>query len=260
MEKNCTHCSNTYELNFCSYCGQKKYTRIDRKYIWEEIQYTLVHVNKGFLYSIKTIAQNPGKTARAFIDGDRVNHYKPISLAFVLAGISAFISIKVIKLYKAMEALATPKYKTEFMDDVYHISQEYNSFLMLAFIPIVAIFTKFVFRKWGHNYYEHVVMNAFGTSLYLIFNILILYPILFFFKDNHVLINSLSLATFFLIPIYMTWFFKGFYNDKPLKTIVLKIFFIILMLLAVYILLIIAGVVYAFIAGPESLKYLAPKK
>jgi hypothetical protein len=53
IENSCSHCSNPIEVNFCSNCGQKKYKRIDRKYIWDEIQYTLVHVNKGFLYSLE---------------------------------------------------------------------------------------------------------------------------------------------------------------------------------------------------------------
>jgi hypothetical protein len=53
MEKNCPNCNRVITGNFCSNCGQKKYKRIDKKYIWEEIQYTILHTNKGFLYSVK---------------------------------------------------------------------------------------------------------------------------------------------------------------------------------------------------------------
>ncbi|MBC8645230.1 DUF3667 domain-containing protein [Flavobacterium lindanitolerans] len=69
----------------------------------DEVQYLAVHTNKGFFYSLKNVARNPGKTAKKFIDGDRVNHYKPILLAFVLSGISAFLSFKVIKSDVIME-------------------------------------------------------------------------------------------------------------------------------------------------------------
>ena len=261
MQNNCTHCANIHEGNFCNYCGQKKFHRIDRKYIWDEVQYTLIHFNKGFMYSIKSIAKNPGKTARSFVDGDRVNHYKPISLAFVLAGISAFLSYKVIGLDKAMQKATTSlNQNTGFMNDFMRYTIDYNSFIMLALAPLVAIFTWFALRKWGHNFYEHVVMNAFGVSLYLIYTIVITYPIMFFLKSDIDLLIKFSMVPFLIVPFFMIWFYKGFYSEKSLKTIILRVLFIVFLLLLVYILLIVAGIIYVIITGPESLQYLTPKK
>jgi ribosomal protein L37E len=258
IENSCSHCSKNIYENFCSNCGQKRYKRIDRKYIWDEIQYTLVHVNKGFLYSIKSILKNPGKTAREFIDGDRVSHYKPISLAFVLATISAAISINVIKLYKMMEiVMINSKMNSHFMQETMPIVNKYNAYGMLLFVPIVAIFTKFVFRKWGHNYYEHVIMNAIGVVFYLICTILVLYPIVYFMRGNPALVVQVSMFSFLLIPIYMIIFFKGFYPEKPLKTIILKILFMVFMLFVAYILTIfvIIGLIALF-KGAGSLDYM----
>lgn len=53
MNNTCPNCKNIIHGNFCSDCGQKSYRRIDKEYIWEELQYTLLHTNKGFLYSVK---------------------------------------------------------------------------------------------------------------------------------------------------------------------------------------------------------------
>jgi Protein of unknown function (DUF3667) len=102
MENNCQNCNHVIVENFCSNCGQKKYKRIDKKYVLDEIQYTLLHTNKGLFYSIKKLLKNPGKTAREYIDGNRVNHYKPILLIFLLSGISAFISYKVLGFAEVM--------------------------------------------------------------------------------------------------------------------------------------------------------------
>jgi hypothetical protein len=44
-----------------------------------------------FLFRVKTL-RNPGKTAREYVEGNRVDHYKPIALTFVLAGIYICIS------------------------------------------------------------------------------------------------------------------------------------------------------------------------
>jgi hypothetical protein len=82
MAEQCTHFALTFEGNFCSSCGQKKIKCINRKYLWEEIQYTLLYTNKGLLYSLKKIARNPGKTAREFIEDDQASHYKSILPVF----------------------------------------------------------------------------------------------------------------------------------------------------------------------------------
>jgi hypothetical protein len=105
MEATCLNCTTEIVQNFCANCGQKKYKRIDRKYIWDELQYSTVHMNKGFFYSLKNTLKNPGKTARTFIDGNRINHYKPIALAFILSGISSFISFKIVGLGEIMSAI-----------------------------------------------------------------------------------------------------------------------------------------------------------
>ena len=117
--------------------------------------------------------------ARAFIDGDRVNHYKPISLVFILATISAFLSISVVKVYEKMGAfMIENKMAAGSMLENMSFVNKYNSYLMILFVPVVALFTRWVFRKWGHNYYEHIIMNAIGVSLYLLLLIFIFYPIL----------------------------------------------------------------------------------
>lgn len=92
MSEICKNCQGEIAFNFCANCGQKKAKRIDGKYVKDELQYVLIHTNKGFFYSLKKVVRNPGKTASEFIDGNRVNHYKPILMVFLLAGISAFIT------------------------------------------------------------------------------------------------------------------------------------------------------------------------
>jgi Protein of unknown function (DUF3667) len=261
MENSCIHCSSNFSENFCNYCGQKKYKRIDRKYIWDEIQYTLVHVNKGFLYSVKSIISNPGKMARAFVDGDRVNHYKPISLVFILATISAFFSITIVKLYEKMGTFMI-QHKLGSAATLENMSfvNKYNSYIMILFVPIVAIFTKWVFRKWGHNYYEHIIMNAIGVSLYLIWLILLMYPILYFVKDNNSLFMQITAASFLIIPIFMVIFFKEFYAEKPLKTVILKVLLLVLLLLVSYFAVIFIGTIsFIIIKGPAAMKALQVK-
>jgi hypothetical protein len=252
----CCNCANTKVENFCAVCGQKKYRRIDRKYLVEELQYTFLHVNKGFLFTIKSIIKNPGKTAKDFLDGHRVNHYKPILLAFVLAGISSFISLKLLNLDDLMLNTMTnnPNQKAakEFSSKFMSFVSNYNSFLMMLFIPLVAVFTRLAFRSKGHNYYEHVILNTFGQSAYLLMMIIVFYPIFLFLKDDPDKIISLSLLSYLFVPLIMFWFYKNVYTKMSSGSIILRILAIIgLGLISYVVMIFIMIIVLVIIYGPE---------
>ena len=264
MMESCFNCGNSVTENYCAHCGQKKYSRIDKKYIVNELQDTILQTNKGFLFSLKNILKNPGRTAKEFIDGSRISHYKPILLAFLLSGISAFISFKIIGFKEIIEQYYSQQnMSSPLMIDILSFTTSYNSIIMLSFIPLLGIVTKIAFRKWGQNYYEHIVMNAYILSVYTIVNIVIIYPILFFLKTDANLFFQTSGLSILTIPLIMIWFFKGFYKDKSLKSIFVRVLLIILLsflgFIILIILAIIAGFIFAFIKGPEALEYIQPQ-
>lgn len=264
MIESCSNCGKPVNDNFCGFCGQKKYIRIDRKYIVNELENTILQTNKGFLYSIKNLIINPGKTAREFIEGSRVNHYKPILLAFLLSGISAFISFKIIGLMEIMEAYYSKQnMSSQLMTDYLSFTSSYNSIIMLSLVPFFALITKLSFRKWENNYYEHIVMNAYILSLYTMINILILYPIMFFLKNESDIVIHLSSLSLLSVPLILIWFFNGYYKEKSLKKIIGRVLLIILLTILSFILLmivsVIGGVIFAMLKGPEALEYLKPK-
>jgi len=264
MENTCLNCNHLITENFCTYCGQKKYKRIDRKYLTDEVQYMVIHTNKGFFYSLKNIIKAPGKTARDFIDGNRVNHYKPLLMAFVLSGISAFISFKIIDMNSVMEryfaAHTEQKIAVSWMNDLTSVMSSYSSALMLLLIPIVSIVTVLVFRKWGQNYYEHIIMNTYIQILYTIISIVLLSPIMYFLKDSPdtfmlVVVGS----TFIIYPIIMTWFYKQFYSQKSMRDVIIKVLLLMAVGIILYIGLIFAVAIYMIITNPAMFLQIPPK-
>lgn len=265
MEVTCLNCNNEIKQNFCSNCGQKKYKRIDRKYIWDEIQYSTVHMNKGFFYSIKNTLINPGRTARTFIDGNRINHYKPIALAFILSGVSAFISFKIIGYGDIMTSLQEEQVaKSQMMQEINAFNQSYSALQFLALIPFFALFTKWSFKSWGHNFYEHVVMNAFILAYYNIICIILFYPIIYFFKENVSVVMTMTTVATMSFLIIIPYFFKEFYREYPFKQILKRfLFFLVLATIFSVILFtiaIIGYVTYHAIFHPELLEQFAPDK
>ncbi len=222
----CANCGHEITQNFCPNCGQKKFRRIDGKYIKEEIQYTILHTNKGFFYTIKNLIKNPGRTTKDYLDGNRVNHYKPILLAFVLSGITTFISYKFINLGEVLN-----EFFTERMDgkqsslDINNLNTflaNYISMIMMSMIPMASIISYLVFRKQGHNYFEHVVINAFLYCFWALCTALVLYPVMFIMKSADWVVY-LSFASLPLFVPFIVWFYKGIYQHLSLGKVIFKV-------------------------------------
>lgn len=262
MENNCLNCNHPILENFCSHCGQKKYKRIDRKYVIDEAQYLLVHTNKGFFYSVKKIIQNPGKTAREFIDGNRVNHYKPILLAFLLSGISAFLSYKVLGFNEIMQDYyKQQELSYSALTNMMSFVSSYSAAIMVFLIPVISVFTKLLFRKWGQNYYEHVIMNAFFQCYYTIITVVLLYPFLYIFRHDPTAFVFITTLAILVIPFILVWFYKGFYQERSLNHIILRILLLMLMGFVVYVIAIFAILIVLIIKyGPEVLLQFQPSK
>jgi hypothetical protein len=242
MESTCSNCDGSVTIHYCPSCGQKKYRRIDKKYLVEEIQYTLLHVNKGFLYSVKSLLRNPGKTAREYIEGSRVNHYKPILLAVLTSGLYAFISMKLID-PAAIYAQSDPQTAQE-TKGIADFMLHYWNFITLALIPLFAILTRFVFRKQEENYFEHIVMNAYMQSLFSILYIVIFIPVSLFLLSTPSLFLAWNNAALLLYPVGLVWFFRTYYPNLKLSVIIGKVLLMFLMVLLAGLALSIAYAIY----------------
>lgn len=221
---------------------------------------------KAFFYSIKSILKNPGKTAREFVEGNRVNHYKPILLAFVLSGIATFITYKVLGFTEIMAAFYKERnIGAKATADILAFFSSYTTLIMLSLIPFFALTTKIAFKKWGHNYYEHIVMNAYILSYYTLISIIIIYPAMYIFRHSApAIMLAIAQYSILLVPVILGLFFKEFYKDKPVKAVYLKVLVILGLVLLAYILLLvlvaIAVVIYSMQYGPEAINNIPKPK
>jgi len=249
MSEICKNCSTEIQLNFCGNCGQKKAKRIDRNYIKDELQYTVLHMNKGFFFSIKQILKAPGKTAREFLEGNRVNHYKPILLVFVIAGISAFLTNTFIHPVEIMQKYseAHPMKSAFDLNTTNKIIYNYQSFVMLFTIPFMAFFTWLVFKKWGYNYYENVIINAYSLVFLLLLSIIFVLPIQYFFRGNPELFVIIPTIVSFLLMILMfPWFYINLYDKKSAGDVILRLLLLAITLFATLIIFtVVVGIIYA---------------
>jgi hypothetical protein len=55
---------------------------------------------------------------------------------------------------------------SKLMSDVFTFISSYYAILMILLLPVFAFITRIPFKKQGHNYYEHIVMNSYVVSYY----------------------------------------------------------------------------------------------
>lgn len=146
-----------------------------------------------------------------------MNHYKPVLLVFLLSTISTFIMYKMIGMGEILEGyfieMKVPDASK--MNQYMAWMSNYYPVMMMLMIPVFAFITKIAFRKWEHNYYEHFVMNAFFLSFFNVFNIILIYPVMYLIKNNPILFMNLSNGLMHIGSIFLLiWFFRGFYQEK----------------------------------------------
>lgn len=244
----CKNCEHVFQGNYCSNCGQKTNTvRLNWHYIQDEIKYTVLHVNKGLLYTIKQLFTRPGHTVREFLEGKRVQHYKPILLLFVLAGINGllfhfFPAEEFILNNNPTNQLSATKqveFTKKYMD---WLSKNYTLFELIL-LPIYAFCSWLAFKKYGYNYIENIIINCFATSQRLMIGIA-LFPIQYFMVGTPYFFVFSFLT---VVPSigYTAWLIIQLYKNQDLGWVILRMLLFVFNIFLCFILLMIACIILA---------------
>lgn len=260
----CKQCETNFQGEFCPRCGQRKFTRINARYVRSEFTDSVLKMNHGFLFTLKGLLTRPGKVARDYIDGRRQMHARPFRMAVLLTVISSFIAFKLLGMSDIM--LQTQYYQNtissldgdsgaENMKSMLSFYYNYSSVIMLLMIPSFALITKIAFYRWGQNYYEHLVINAFYFSFSTLVNILFIDLLILIFRNRPESVYVISQISLLLFPLLVFWFFKTFYIEKSAGEVLLRILALIGLLLALILVLIIIGtlavILYFLIMGVD---------
>lgn len=244
MNKSCKNCGEVAQSNYCSNCGQSTETgRINFHYLSHEIQHSVLHVDRGILYTVKELLTRPGCTIKNYLEGKRVNYFKPFAFVVILGTIYGFIA-------HFFNAYPESSLMTEMGDEYARYNQmtlewlySHYSMVMLSLTPLSALSSFLIFRKSGYNYLEHLVIYSYiiGTQIFLF-----LISYIFYYNFPSIWIVYIVSA---LAYCYNIWVLFQLFNDGAwLKTIVRVLISLVLAMLMILTVSMIASffIVYFF--------------
>jgi hypothetical protein len=213
MATTCKNCGRSFEGDFCNQCGQSAATRrLNARFLRQDIQQGLLNFDNGIFYTARQLFTRPGHTIREYIEGKRANHYKPISLVLVLAGVLALLSH-----FPGVHAMEMVKNIDLNPDNIFirynQWIETHQSLVELINLLLFTVCTFLAFRKRGYNFIEHLVLNAFITGQRLIIDIA-------FFPLQYLGDRTSSASLYFTVISAIQaaawfWVLFQFFNTQP---------------------------------------------
>lgn len=182
---NCARVTDGPEQKFCPACGQPTPAhRIDWHFLGHELEHSVLHMDRGILYSLKELMLRPGHLMRAYLDGQRAKQVKPLLLLMITAAAVVLLGKYLLGgdlVGSAMQAgysqgramggndVADPAVVTRsFAAARDWINTHLTAFTLLC-LPLEAAAFWLAFRGRGLNYPEWLVVSAFLTVQTFVF-------------------------------------------------------------------------------------------
>lgn len=189
----------------------KKLKRIDSSYIIHEIKH-LLHIESGFLFTVKHLFISPGKLVRGFIFEDRSKVTKPViflifsTTIFTLALHSLHIEYQFFAIKNKNESI--DKYLEQ--EIINNWLNNHVGYASLFFGFLIALWTMLFFKKHKFNIYEITILLCYSFGQ--LFLILLSFSLLaFLFKNNFISFTGIIIGY-----LYVSWSIGQFFGEKKI--------------------------------------------
>ncbi|MGY3087773.1 hypothetical protein ACVWYF_000799 [Hymenobacter sp. UYAg731] len=208
----CLNCGHAVPDRYCGRCGQDAHHthRLTLKDMPHDVLHSIWHVDKGIIYTLKTMVLRPGPTIRAYLAGQRVDHFRPLSLLFLITGLYAL-------LFSVLHIDMMPPRDHTMPEAVYQMQRSFSTFFMkyltwcyLATVPAWALAARLFLRRGGYNYAECLIIAAFITAINNFITLLLL-PITYAYSGTP-RIQTFSFYALLLVIAYASWAYGSLLN------------------------------------------------
>ncbi|SET54830.1 Protein of unknown function [Hymenobacter actinosclerus] len=200
----CLNCGHTVPDRFCGRCGQDAHHthRLTMADMLHDIPHSIWHIDKGILYTLKTMIFRPGHTIREYLAGKRIDHFRPLSLLLIITSTLALLT-SVLHISAAPREPGIPDSVWQMQEIILTVYTKYISWFHLAMVPVMALFARLFLRRGGFNYAECLIIAAFLTAILNFFALLFL-PVTYTFSGTLLVLKS-NLVLGALSYAYAAW-------------------------------------------------------
>ena len=194
---------------------EAKIERVTTKTMFKSLL-AILNLEKGIFYTAWEMIKSPGDAMRRYLFEDRNKFIEPLKFLVLTIPIYLFLSLKVFPtgtFFDGMEqgfnagAQSMPEEQAAQAKLLLQYLKNYSNFLLLLTVPISAIWTYFLFRKYHLSYGEHLVLNAFLYAFLTLLGI-VLMPLTTYAPQG---------LNFFIILLnlsYIAYFIRDFFRKS----------------------------------------------
>ena len=181
---------------FCPSCGAKVVpSRLTYKGLFTDILERFFDFDNSFYRTVKTMTIHPEKVVESYVDGVRKRFLNPMSylgIALALSGFIFFIMKKLVmdEIDFGVLGVGDSPSNTKIMD----ATLEYNSFIFMAYIPLIAIAAILTFNKRDYNLPEHLVSATYTLAHLSILTFPISVFILLYIPEDYLIYSYLTIV------------------------------------------------------------------
>jgi len=170
------------------------------------------NVERGVVYTIKQLFQNPGRLAKGYLTDQRYKVIPPFRLLLVSTALVIILLPYSQTFIEFKENFHQQVNSEELEAQMTILIAQYGNIWLWLFIPIVAFFSWIINRKSGYNYAENLVLHTF---LYGLINVLSLFILVDSFIPPTIMFGVITVVMLF----YYSYAYKEFYETSWLRAI-----------------------------------------
>ena len=154
----CVSCGAPGVRAYCAACGQPAYEgRFTLRTIFTRMVAGAFDLDRGVLFTALELSRRPGAAIATYVAGRTVRYANPVKYYLIVAAVMTVVYISTGAAAASMGQFTAGGTSQEAVDTM----GRYLNLIMAAGIPFIALASRLLFRRSGHNLAEHLIFNTF---------------------------------------------------------------------------------------------------
>ena len=204
---NCKNCNDRLRLDFmfCPGCGAKVVkNRLTFKGLFADIAERVFNLENSFYRTLRDMTLRPEKVILKYVEGTRRRYMAPMNylgLALALSGVTLVVMRNTVLDQMDFDTFGTGMSNAA-GEKIMNASMEYNSFIFILYIPLIAFAGWLTMNKREHNVPEYTVTATYILSQFSFLSFIPSLLIMLLVPAAYMQLSFLTIFCMFLFAFY----------------------------------------------------------